>query len=119
MSRRWRCHESGRSDERRQPTPRHNPLDRFNCGPAAFSGDRDPLYERHLTFYQVVPVAAVTPRVKFEAIARSVRDLLSQRWIKAEQTYQTRNVKRVYYLSLEFLIPVARIPDRPLAINCL
>jgi glycogen phosphorylase len=83
---------------------RANPLDRFNCGPVTFTGGSDALYERHLTFDQVVPVAAATPRIKFEAIARSVRDLLSQRWIKTEQTYQMRNVKRIYYLSLEFLM---------------
>ena len=87
-----------------QLMPRTNPLDRFNCGPVTFSGGSDALYERHLTFDQVVPVAAATPRDKFEAVARSVRDLLSQRWIKTEQTYQTRNAKRVYYLSLEFLM---------------
>ena len=81
--------------------PNANTLDRLNSGPVTFSGSSDALYQRHLTFDQVVPVAAATPRVKFEAIARSVRDLLSQRWITTEQTYQTRNVKRVYYLSLE------------------
>jgi len=68
------------------------------------SGGSDALYERHLTFDRVVPVAAATPRDRFEAVARSVRDLLSQRWIKTEQTYHTRNAKRVYYLSLEFLM---------------
>src|SRR4051812_4222051 len=84
--------------------PRANLLDRLNCGPVAFSGDHDALYERHLLFDRVAPVAAASPRDRFEAVARSVRDLLSQRWIKTEQTYQTRNVKRVYYLSLEFLM---------------
>ncbi len=84
--------------------PQANTLDRLNSGPVKFSGSSDALYERHLTFDQVVPVAAATPRVKFEAVARSVRDLLSQRWITTEQTYQARNVKRVYYLSLEFLM---------------
>src|SRR4249919_2768054 len=79
-------------------------LDHLNCGPVTFSGASDALYERHLTFDQVVPIAASTPRDKFEAVARSVRDLLSQRWIKTEQTYQTRNAKRIYYLSLEFLM---------------
>ncbi len=83
---------------------RTNPLDRFNCGPITFSGGANALYERHLTFDRVAPIAAATPRDEFEAVARSVRDLLSQRWIKTEQTYQTRNVKRVYYLSLEFLM---------------
>jgi glycogen phosphorylase len=79
-------------------------LDRFNCGPVTFSGGNDALYERHLTFDQVVLVAAATLRAKFEAVARSIRDVLSQRWIKTEQTYQARNAKRVYYLSLEFLM---------------
>jgi glucan phosphorylase len=87
-----------------KPVPRSNPLDRLNCGPVKFSGSSDALYERHLTFDQVVPVAAATPRDRFEAVARSVRDLLSQRWIKTEQTYRTQNAKRVYYLSLELLM---------------
>src|SRR4029453_12891138 len=43
-------------------------------------------------------------RERFEAIARSVRDVLSQRWVRTEQTYQRENRKRVYYLSMEFLI---------------
>ncbi len=49
-------------------------------------------------------VAAAGPRERFEACARSVRDVLSQRWIRTEQTYERENPKRVYYLSLEFLI---------------
>jgi starch phosphorylase len=81
-----------------------DPLSRFNCGPIKFSGSGNAFYERHLTFDQVTPLTRVTPRDQFEAIARSVRDILSQRWVRTEQTYQERNVKRVYYLSLEFLI---------------
>jgi starch phosphorylase len=79
-------------------------LARFNCGPVKFSGHGDALYERHLTFDQVIPLAEVTPRDSFEAAARSVRDLISQIWLKTEQTYRERNAKRVYYLSLEFLM---------------
>jgi starch phosphorylase len=79
-------------------------LARFNCGPVKFTGGENALYERHLTFDQVIPAARVTPRDSFEAIARSVRDLLSQRWLKTEETYQKQNAKRVYYLSLEFLM---------------
>ena len=33
-----------------------------------------------------------------------MRDLLSQRWIRTEQTYERENPKRVYYLSIEFLL---------------
>jgi starch phosphorylase len=79
-------------------------LARFNCGPVKITGDNNALYERHLTFDQVIPVESAAQRDKFEAIARSVRDVLSQRWLKTEQTYQERNAKRVYYLSLEFLM---------------
>jgi starch phosphorylase len=81
-----------------------NVLDRYNCGPVKFSGTDNALYERHLTFDQVIPASTATPRDKFEAIAHSIRDVLSQRWVKTEQTYHQQNAKRVYYLSLEFLM---------------
>jgi glycogen phosphorylase len=83
---------------------KEDPLARYNCGPIKFSGGENALYERHLTFDQVIPVESASSRDKFEAVAHSLRDVLSQRWVKTEQTYQERNVKRVYYLSLEFLI---------------
>src|SRR5258706_7563605 len=43
-------------------------------------------------------------RERYEAVARSVRDVLSQRWVRTEQTYAREDPKRVYYLSMEFLI---------------
>jgi len=79
-------------------------LARYNCGPVKFSGGENALYERHITFDQVIPADAARPRDKFEAVARAIRDVLSQRWLKTEQTYRERNAKRVYYLSLEFLM---------------
>ncbi|MDR1760340.1 MAG: glycogen/starch/alpha-glucan phosphorylase [Fibrobacter sp.] len=45
-----------------------------------------------------------TEHEKFLAIAYSVRDRLIDRWIKTQETYYDKDVKRVYYLSLEFLI---------------
>ena len=76
----------------------------YGCGPIEFAGTDNALYERHLVFDNVVDLAAAGPRERFEAIARSVRDILSQRWIKTENTYARENPKRVYYLSMEFLI---------------
>src|SRR5215831_13292167 len=90
-----------------ETTERLSPEDllaRYNCGPVKFTGGENALYERHLLFDQVIPVNSASPRDKFEAIAHSIRDVLSQRWLKTEQTYQERNAKRVYYLSLEFLM---------------
>jgi starch phosphorylase len=79
-------------------------LDRYGCGPVRFSGIGDALYDRHLLFDDVVTPAAAGPRERFWAVARSVRDVLSQRWLTTEATYDRENPKRVYYLSMEFLI---------------
>ena len=46
----------------------------------------------------------VTKHEKFLAVAYAVRDRLIDRWIKTQETYYEKDVKRVYYLSLEFLI---------------
>ncbi|WP_262265736.1 glycogen/starch/alpha-glucan phosphorylase [Microvirga yunnanensis] len=79
-------------------------LRQYACGPVQFAGTNDALYERHLMFDNVVDPMAIGPRERYEAIARSVRDILSQRWLRTEHTYRRENPKRVYYLSLEFLI---------------
>src|SRR3989441_11134901 len=76
----------------------------YGCGPVELTGSANALYERHLLFDNVADPAASGPRERYEALARSVRDVLSQRWVRTEQTYQSVNPKRVYYLSMEFLI---------------
>ena len=68
------------------------------------TGSAHALYERHLLFDNVADPATAGPRERYEALARSVRDVLSQRWVRTEQTYESVNAKRVYYLSMEFLI---------------
>ncbi len=79
-------------------------LQQYGCGPVPFSGSDEALYERHLLFDNVLDLKAAGPRERYEALARSVRDVLSQRWVHTERTYDRANPKRVYYLSLEFLI---------------
>src|SRR5271169_7250322 len=79
-------------------------LEQYGCGPIRFSGHNDALYERHLLFDDVVDPLAAGGRERFEAAARSVRDVLSQRWVRTERTYNRFNPKRIYYLSMEFLI---------------
>ena len=79
-------------------------VEQYGCGPIRFSGDNDALYERHLLFDDVVDPLAAGGRERFEAAARSVRDVLSQRWVRTERTYNRLNPKRIYYLSMEFLI---------------
>jgi len=79
-------------------------LQQYGCGPIQFAGTDNGLYERHLIFDNVVDVAAADARMRFEAVAHAVRDVLSQRWVCTEKTYERENPKRVYYLSMEFLI---------------
>ena len=79
-------------------------LAQYGCGPIRFSGTDDALYERHLLFDDIVAPNAAGPREQFEAAARSARDVLSQRWVRTESTYDREDPKRIYYLSMEFLI---------------
>jgi starch phosphorylase len=76
--------------------PDANSTPRLPLRSAPFAGGEAGLYERHLTFDHVVPVDEATPRDRFEAVARSVRDVLSEQWLRTEQVYRARNVKRVY-----------------------
>src|ERR1700757_96652 len=79
-------------------------IQQYGCGPVQFTGTNDALYERHLVFDNVMDAATIGDRERFEALARSVRDVLSQRWIRTEESYDRKDPKRVYYLSMEFLI---------------
>ena len=77
---------------------------RYDCGPIPFAGTDSAFYERHLVFDNIIELMAAGPRERFEAFARSVRDIMSQRWVHTEKAYARADPKRVYYLSMEFLI---------------
>lgn len=77
-------------------------MKQYECGPFTFS-NKD-YYDRHLVLDHAIGLQHATRRQAFEAIGRSVRDLLTQRWIKTKETHDQENPKRVYYLSMEFLI---------------
>ena len=62
------------------------------------------LFEEHLLADKIVGLASATPHERFEAFALAVRELLARRWVDTENTYAQANPKRVYYLSMEFLI---------------
>jgi starch phosphorylase len=79
-------------------------LTQYGYRPVKFSGAEEALYERHLLFDNIIDVELASARERFEAIARSVRDILSQRWVRTEQTYEREKPKHIYYISIEFLI---------------
>ena len=62
------------------------------------------LYDRHLACGHAIHPHDAGPRERFEAVAATLRDLISERWIKTNATHDAVNPKRVYYLSMEFLI---------------
>ena len=79
-------------------------LQKYGCGPIPLAGTDNAFYERHLVFDNVLDLLDAGPRERFEAVARSIRDVLAQRWVQTEKTYERENPKRAYYLSMEFLI---------------
>ena len=79
-------------------------LKQYGCGPIQLAGSHNAFFERHLLFDNVINPANARLREQFEAVAHSIRDVLSQRWVLTEETYAKQKAKRVYYLSMEFLI---------------
>jgi starch phosphorylase len=79
-------------------------LEQYGCGPIPFVGSENAFYERHLVFDRVIDPKVATARERFEAFSRSVRDILAQRWVLTKSMYEKANAKRIYYLSMEFLI---------------
>src|SRR2546428_14135477 len=75
----------------------------YGCGPAELTGSADALYERHLLFDNVADPAVASPRQRYEALARSVRALLSPRCARTVRTYERENPRRVDYVSMEVL----------------
>ncbi|HUU42225.1 MAG TPA: glycogen/starch/alpha-glucan phosphorylase, partial [Planctomycetota bacterium] len=61
-------------------------------------------FEHHLRYTLAKDRYTATDRDRYHALALAVRDQLIERWMATQQTHHTKNVKRVYYLSLEFLI---------------
>jgi len=76
----------------------------YGISQAEFGTALHGLYERHLMLDNSIDPAVTNAREHYEAFARSVRDILAQRWVKTSRTYHSANPKRIYYLSMEFLI---------------
>ncbi len=58
----------------------------------------------HLRYSIGKEESRMTPRDQYTAFANAVRDRIVERWISTQALYRDKNVKRVYYLSLEFLM---------------
>jgi starch phosphorylase len=61
-------------------------------------------FAEHLKFTIGVDRYTATEHDRYMALALSMRDRLINQWMKTQQTHHDKEVKRVYYLSLEFLM---------------
>lgn len=60
--------------------------------------------KKHLLYTMAKDQYSATNLDLFKSISLSVKDQLVKRWIRTQQTYYEVDAKRVYYLSLEFLM---------------
>jgi starch phosphorylase len=58
----------------------------------------------HITYTLARDRASATDRDVYISAAWTLRDRLAERWANTQARYQAENAKRVYYLSLEFLM---------------
>ncbi len=61
-------------------------------------------FAEHIEYSQAKDQFTVSQRDFFEAVAHLVRDRMLDRWNKTQQGYYADDRRRVYYLSMEFLL---------------
>ena len=66
--------------------------------------DLRPLIERHLISTLARHPASATPRDWWVATALAVRDTIHERMIATQRRHNEKNVRRLYYFSLEYLM---------------
>src|SRR6202043_2920227 len=79
-------------------------LEQYGSGSIPLVGAEDAFYERHLVFDRAIDPKVASARERFEAFSSSIRDILARRWVLTKTTYERENAKRIYYLSMEFLL---------------
>jgi glycogen phosphorylase len=61
-------------------------------------------FANHLEYSLSKDQFTATMRDLYQSLALTARDRLVERWIQTQQAYHTKDVKRVYYLSAEYLM---------------
>jgi starch phosphorylase len=62
------------------------------------------VFEHHLRYTLAKDSFNATERDYYFALSLAIRDFMIERWMATQQTHHKHKVKRMYYLSLEFLI---------------
>jgi len=58
----------------------------------------------HLEFTQAKDKYSATKHDYYKSIAYTIRDRLFERWIETQQTYYDKKAKRVYFISMEYML---------------
>ncbi|MBN2385095.1 glycogen/starch/alpha-glucan phosphorylase [bacterium] len=58
----------------------------------------------HLCYTQAKDQYSATERDRYVSVAMAARNFIAERWIRTQQKYYEVDAKRIYYLSLEFLL---------------
>src|SRR5579859_2537340 len=61
-------------------------------------------FQDNLKYHLVKDTETATKYDRYLAMAYSIRDRLVENWVATQKAYREAKVKRVYYLSLEFLM---------------
>jgi starch phosphorylase len=61
-------------------------------------------FQYHIKYTLAKDQYSATDHDRYYALAMTVRDRLIERWIQTSQVYYEKDVKRVYYLSMEYLM---------------
>ena len=77
------------------------------CGGAFFQTNAEAIKDNiihHLMSFQGRDPERSGPTDIYKALAYTMRDIMVEKWISTQKTFYAKKKKRVYYLSLEFLI---------------
>lgn len=61
-------------------------------------------YHKYLLTEHLTENSRASARDSYDALARAIRDKLTPAWVQTEAAYRESRAKRVYYLSMEYLI---------------
>ena len=60
--------------------------------------------QHHLVSFQGRDPDRASEQDVYRALSYALRDVLMEKWIKTQKTFYAEKMKRVYYLSMEFLV---------------
>ncbi len=61
-------------------------------------------FERHLMLDQGLTLEQASDRDRFEVLAAAIREGIAAGWVETDEAYEAQRAKRVYYLSMEYLL---------------